>query len=133
MSQNNAEYVIDTTVLLSLLTFAIRIVYVRMNREAYLRSHKYKPGMMEYNNIVKMTSTPVISITSTLLALTLVRVCFDIHGVLHSGESHKYKFLVFGTIGILLFFSLLAYSVMRVLGISVKLPHGKTIGSGVRR
>jgi hypothetical protein len=76
MSQINANYIIDSTILLALLTFAVRIMYVRLHRVTYLRSHKYKPEMPEYGNVQKMTSGPVIALSLVLLLLLAIRVGF---------------------------------------------------------
>lgn len=120
MSQLNANYIIDTSVLLALLTFAVRIMYVRLNKTAYLKGHKYKSGMTEYNNVQKMTSYPVLVVTSLLLMSVATRVGFDVYHILTSKESYKYGFLFFGTLGVVLFYCLIVLVAFYTLGIPIR-------------
>lgn len=124
MSQINANYIIDTAILLALLTFTARVALVRLDRAAYFRRHKYKPGTSEYNNILRITSAPVIVISSSFLLLTAIKVGFDVHGIVNSNEPSRYGFLVFGTIGVILFYCLIAWVVLYSLGISINLRRG---------
>lgn len=124
MSQLNANYIIDTAILLALLTFTTRIVLVRLDRAAYFRRHKYKPDANEYSNVLRITSAPVIAISSSFLLLTAIKVGFDVHDIVNSNESSRYGFLLFGAIGVILFYCLIAWVVLHSLGFSINLRHG---------
>lgn len=116
----NTSFVIDIAILSAVITVGVRLIALRFSRESYIKTRKYKPGMTEYKNIYRMTSIPVLGVVAAILLLILLRVGFDVRAILQSHESERYGVLLFGSVGVILLYLLIAVVLSRVFGISYK-------------
>jgi len=120
MSQINANFVIDFALFLSVTTVAVQFVRVRVARESYARIRKYKPDTLEYRNLHKATSWPVLCTVMVACLLVGIRVGFDIHTILSSHDTEKYGFIAFSMLGVMVLYSLIAYILSSAFGISLR-------------
>ena len=124
MSQINVSFVMDVAILSAVATIAVRLLFVRFNRASYLRARKYKPGMVEYRNTLRVTSVPVLGVVLAGLLGMLMRIVFDLRALLQSHDPERYGVLIWGTAGVLLLYCLIAYASSRIFDFPLKLHRG---------
>jgi hypothetical protein len=86
MAQLNQEFLLSFTIMTAALFMTIRLVYLRTHRETYIKKKKYRPGSIEYKNIQKFTSTPVIAILTTASLLFSVLTISSMLTLLESND-----------------------------------------------
>ena len=109
MPNMNLELLFDTGLLIGAIKIISRLLYIRINREPYLRKNGFKQGMIEYKNIFKVTSAGVICTIAGLTLLLIWRMTFVIHPIAHSPDPTDHNLLIFIPIGVILGYALIFY------------------------
>jgi len=121
MAEINANILYDITFFIGFLSITARYFQVRRYLEAYTKSRGLKPGSDGYNNVARVTGNPALTILTALTLLMGIKLGFDIRTLISSNESYRYGFLIFGTIGIVLLYSVVLYVAVNVFGMSLSL------------
>ena len=109
------DYLYEITLIIGVIIFIWRQLYVRANHDAYLREHGYKPGSTEDKNINTMTSISAICIVGIVGLLIAAKLFFDVHTIVHSSYRGKQGALVGIPIVVIVFYGVLwtiAYNIM---------------------
>lgn len=109
MPPASITFMFDVMLGLGALMFLGRLTYVRSTRRAYLEKRKYKPGMVEYANIFKVTSIGVLCGVATVAIFFVTRVVLDVQAILHSADSSNRNLLIAVPVAAIMIYALSFY------------------------
>ena len=95
MSQVNVEFLFDTALTISTVGITLRLLYLKINRKAYLVKHDYHPGMAEYESISKATRPIVLVISILATVLIVSRLIYVVHNILAQHNPDNTFILIF--------------------------------------